>query len=102
MDYQKIAKEISDKCGFGHDPMTRYADLMSEIGELGKELLLSSNYGTKPFKPTDNLPQEMGDAIFALSLLANSLDLDLEECFGSAIDKYNKGYEETGQIGYEV
>ena len=102
MDYQKIAGEMSDICGFERDPMIRYADVMSEMGELGKELLLSSHYGAKPFQPTDNLAKELGDVIFALSLLANALKLDLDECFEITMDKYNKRYKESGQIGSQT
>jgi NTP pyrophosphatase (non-canonical NTP hydrolase) len=99
MKYQKIAGEMSDKCGFERDPMIRYADVMSELGELGKELLLGNNYGTKPMEPAENLAKELGDVVFALALLANSVGLDLDECFDVTMEKYNRRYENTGQTG---
>ena len=99
IDYQKTTKEMMQKYGSSSDIMARYADVVSELGEFGKELLLGNNYGTAPFKQTDNLALEMGDVIAALALLANVLDLNLDECFEAAMEKYRKRFEERGWIG---
>jgi len=99
MDYQKIIGEMMKEYGGSVDIMARYADVVSELGELGKELLKGNNYGAEPFTQTDNLAIEMGDVAAALALLANALNLNLDECFEAAMEKYRKRFAQTGQIG---
>jgi len=96
---QQAATKLAQKCGLDAPIMARYADLVSEIGELGKELLVGSNYGASELKITENTAKEMGDVVFALVLLANSLDLDLEICLNMALEKYRNRFGQTGQIG---
>jgi len=91
-DFQRAAAALAHEYGLYAPVMARYADLVSEVGELGKELLLGSNYGAKELKITDNTIEEIGDVVFALSLLANSLDLDLGECFAVALEKYKQRF----------
>ena len=96
---QRAASDLAQEYDLNAPIMERYADLVSELGELGKELLLGSNYGTSELKITDNTAKEMGDVLFSLAMLANSLDLDLEECFSAAVGKYRERFGQTGQIG---
>ena len=61
---QNLVKDFNDKKSCHKDPMPVYARLMdieSEIGELEKEYLKSSNYGTKDFEVTDDFKEEFGD-----------------------------------------
>ena len=51
-------------------------DLVSEIGEVSKELLKSSDYGKGDLKVTEDMKKEMGDVLFSLIVLANELDID--------------------------
>ena len=99
---QRAAADLAQKYGLNAPAMARYTDLASEMGELGKELLLGSNYGADELKITDDTAKEMGDVLFSLAMLANSLDLDLEECFDKAIGKYQKRFGQTGQIGSQT
>ena len=69
-------------------PLEILARLTEETGELAKELNI--RYGAKKKKPTDDttdVEDEMGDIIFTLACLANSLGLDLDRGFGHAMDK---------------
>jgi len=98
-DYQHTAAKLAGEYGLDASIMARYADLVSEIGELGKELLLGSNYGKEEPHITGGTAKEMGDVLFSLALLANSLNLDLGKCFAAAVEKYRKRFQATGKIG---
>ena len=98
-NFQHEAAKLAQKYCLNANLTARYMDLVSEIGELGKELLLGSEYGNKELKITDDATKEIGDIVFALAMLANEMNLDLDECFAEAMEKYRKRFEQTGQIG---
>ena len=98
-NYQKITAELAETCGTSTDILARYADVASELGELGKELLQGTNYGIAKFEHTAGLAIELGDVIAALALLANAAGLDMDECFNLAMQKYRRRFEAIGQIG---
>ncbi|MCL2576110.1 MAG: hypothetical protein FWE33_06725 [Defluviitaleaceae bacterium] len=98
-DIQKYTAEVAEKWGLNTDAITRYADLVSEIGELGAELVKGTSYGTKPIEANDNLAMEMGDVIFVLALLANELDLNMKECFAKTMQKCEERMKQKGHIG---
>ena len=79
----------------------RYVDLTTEVGELGKELLKGSDYGKKAFAKTDNLESEMGDVLFSLTCIANSLNIDLQTALINVMKKYQKRFDKKGSIGSE-
>ncbi len=63
--------------------------LMEEVGELAREV--NHKYGEKPPKPEEkdkDIDDEVGDVLFTLICLVNSLDIDLEESFRKVIEKY--------------
>ncbi len=65
--------------------MTRLAE---ENGELAREL--NHRYGPKKKKPTEQTKEvadEIGDIIFTVVCLANSLNIDLDEAFSRVMDK---------------
>ena len=97
--YQRSAKEIVEKYDLIADVFPRYADLVSEVGELGKEMLKASGYGASEFIANDELALEFGDVMFSLAALANILNVDMDKAFAAAICKYQKRFEATGQIG---
>ena len=98
-DVQAQVALMAEKYGLGADPMTRFADLTSEVGELGKELVKSSNYGKNEPAANEKLAMEMGDVLFVLVLLANEMELDLDECFRAVREKCEERFEEKGSIG---
>lgn len=60
-------------------PLSQFARVAEEVGELGR--LLNHIYGSKPKKPTEarqELGEEIADIIFALMCLANSHNIDLD------------------------
>ncbi|MDA8204823.1 MAG: nucleotide pyrophosphohydrolase [Thermaerobacter sp.] len=63
--------------------------LAEELGELAREV--NHEYGPKRKKATEpdgSLAMEIGDMLFVLVSLANSLGLDLEAIFGQVMVKY--------------
>ncbi len=81
------------------DPQVRFLDLTSELGELSKELLKASCYGTEPFRPAPSVEDELGDCAFSLLCLADSLGLDAGKALDGALEKYKKRFAETGEAG---
>ena len=69
---------------------------------IGKEVLKGNNYGNEKFSKTENLELEIGDGLFSLMCLANTLDINMEEALDKVLDKYNKRFEEKGSIGSET
>jgi len=96
---QSKTAELAQEYGLSAPAIARYADVVSEIGELGKELLVGSNYGAAELKITDSTAIEMGDVLFSLAMLANCLDLDMAACFEAAVEKYRARFGQAGQVG---
>ena len=72
------------------------------MGELAKEVLRSTAYGTKPFTPTASLEEELGDCLFSLLCLSQCLGLEGEAALGKALEKYEKRFAERGTIGHRT
>lgn len=69
-------------------PLALVARLAEEVGELAREI--NHTYGEKPKKPTEEvktISEEIGDIIFVLACLTNTLNLDLSEAFHEAMTK---------------
>ncbi len=89
-------KEIQDKVREfvrKHDLDTssevRMLDLASEVGELAKELLKTTNYGKSEDKAKLSA-DELGDVLFSLICLANTQEIDLGEALEKTLSKYEK------------
>ena len=75
-----------------------YFDLVSELGELGKEFNKGSKYGKIPHELTKNFELEIGDILYSLLGLANQANLDLESCLNRVLTKYEERYNKKGKI----
>lgn len=80
-------------------PETRYIDLVSEIGELGKEILTATNYGKSEFAGTANTKMELGDCLFSLLALCTEMNIDPEGALQKALMKYEARFREKGHVG---
>ncbi len=80
-------------------PQARLLDLVSEVGELAKELLRGSDYGRAPLTLPATWAEELGDVYFALLCLAESTGVDLEAALEGVLVKYAARLEQTGQAG---
>lgn len=77
----------------------RYIDLVSETGELGKEILTCSDYGKQAFALTDKMIDEMGDSLFSILALCAEMGIDPESAVKQSLEKYRKRLKEKGTAG---
>lgn len=71
-------------------PLAMMARLTEEMGELAREV--NHHYGEKPKKDSEDekaINEEIGDVLFVLICLANSLHIDLEEAHDLVMKKFN-------------
>lgn len=73
----------------------RIMDLVSEIGELVKDATKSTDYGLNE-EEIKVKEDEVGDVIFSLLQVCNSLDIDVEEALEKSMDKYQERIVEKG------
>jgi NTP pyrophosphatase (non-canonical NTP hydrolase) len=72
-------------------PLSQYARLAEEVGELGREL--NFRFGDKLRTAKDNpgsIADELGDVLFVVVLLANDLGIDLATALSVTLDKYEQ------------
>ncbi len=72
-------------------PLSSLARLTEEVGELAREI--NASYGEKPKKASEgsgNIASEMGDILFILASLANSIGVDLDAAFEEVMAKYQR------------
>ena len=72
-------------------PLSQYARLAEEVGELGREL--NFEFGDKPRADKDaggSVTDELGDVLFIVVLLANDLGIDLVTALRGTLEKYEK------------
>jgi NTP pyrophosphatase (non-canonical NTP hydrolase) len=70
-------------------PMTLVVRLAEELGELAREV--NHRYGEKPKKETEaegSILMELGDLVFVIACLANSLNIDLSEAHRKVMHKF--------------
>ncbi len=67
-NWQQRTTQFAQKHNLSH-PLSVYAlDLMSELGEVTKEILLATDYGERPFHPSSNLQSELRDTLCQATL----------------------------------
>lgn len=69
-------------------PLSNLARLVEEVGELSRAL--NHRYGSKVPKATEaptDIEEELGDILFTVAVLANSLEIDLEEVMRQTLNK---------------
>jgi NTP pyrophosphatase (non-canonical NTP hydrolase) len=72
-------------------PLSQYARLAEEVGELGREL--NFRFGDKPRAAKDaagSISDELGDVLFIVILLANYLGIDLATALSATLEKYDR------------
>ncbi|WP_442594504.1 nucleotide pyrophosphohydrolase [Neobacillus sp. D3-1R] len=97
MNSQKTMKQIQVEVdeyinGFKEgyfSPLAMMARLTEELGELAREI--NHYHGEKPKKGTEKektIEEELGDVLFVLVCLANSLHIDMEEAHEMVMNKF--------------
>ncbi|TMC17332.1 MAG: nucleotide pyrophosphohydrolase [Chloroflexi bacterium] len=72
-------------------PLSSLARLTEEVGELAREI--NHHHGEKPKKANEDqgsIAGELGDILYVVTCLANSLDIDLDTAFDQVMAKYRK------------
>ena len=98
-NWQTKAAQFSQNHNLSHPPSVYALDLISELGEVAKEILLGMDYGKRPFQATPNLSGELGDALYSLCQLATAAGVDLDEAFTAALQKYEQRWQEKRHLG---
>lgn len=89
-----MQKEVDDyigqfKTGY-FSPLANLARLTEEVGELSREI--NHYYGEKKKKTSEaenTIKAELGDNLFVLLCIANSLDIDMTDSFNETMNKFN-------------
>jgi NTP pyrophosphatase (non-canonical NTP hydrolase) len=94
MALKKIQKEVDNWIGqykLGYfKPLEILARLTEEVGEVAREL--NHMFGPKKKKNTEakaDLEEELGDVIYTVVCMANSLGLDLDRAIKKVMKKIN-------------
>ena len=101
---QTKVRNFNQKRNCHLEPMetsARLMDIQSEIGELAKEYLKGSNYGSKNFELTEDFEMELGDVIYSLLSLADELNINAEDCLNKVIKKYEDRINRKKSMGSE-
>jgi NTP pyrophosphatase (non-canonical NTP hydrolase) len=72
-------------------PLSSLARLTEEVGELAREI--NHSYGEKPKKSSEgrgSIASEIGDILFIVAALANSIEVDLDSAFEAVMAKYRR------------
>jgi NTP pyrophosphatase (non-canonical NTP hydrolase) len=93
LSIKDMQKEVDDyisqyKEGY-FSPLVMLARFTEELGELAREV--NHRYGEKPKKSTEDekaIEEELGDILFVLTCMANSLNIDLESSHKYVMNKY--------------
>ena len=91
---KEMQTEVDDyigqfKTGY-FSPLANLARLTEEVGELSREINHVKEKKKKKASEDDNtIKAELGDNLFVLMCIANSLDIDLTESFDETMEKFN-------------
>ena len=99
---QDRVKEFNANRGVHLKPMSvasRILDIESELGELGKEYLKCSKYGTKDFVMNDDFILEYGDVLYSLLSLADEAGIDSNEALDRVLKKYQDRINKNKSMG---
>jgi len=100
MEEQEKVAEFIEKYDMDGTAEFRILDLVSEVGEVAKDATKSSGYGAEP----ENLSvkkDEIGDVLFSVLAVAESLNMDAEEALDIALAKYKRRINQKGDPGSE-
>jgi len=92
MQLAEIQKQIDDWIGLFEEgyfpPLSNLARLMEEVGELSRAM--NHQFGGKKRKEGEgegDIADELGDILFTVAVLANSLEIDLSSVMTATLEK---------------
>ena len=77
----------------------RIMDIQSELGELSKEYLKATKYGTLEFEKTDDFALEFGDVLYSMISLGLETGVDIEKAVEDVLAKYQKRIDDKKNMG---
>jgi len=80
-------------------PVTHALDLVAEVGEVAKEVLMATDYGRRAPRFHPELGSELGDALYSLLTLAEACDVSVDDALGAVLGKYERRLAERGDAG---
>ena len=92
-EIQKKVQSFCNKNSLSSWIEHRVLDIVSEIWELSKEILKASNYSKSSYVPNEKVKLELGDALFSLITVTNSLGVNLDSALEAVLKKYEKRIE---------
>ncbi|MCA9971928.1 MAG: hypothetical protein KC425_17010 [Anaerolineales bacterium] len=98
-NWQARAAAFAQNRNLTYVPGVYALDLMSELGEVAKEILLATDYGQTPPRFRPELADELGDVLYSLCQLATAAHVDLEAAFTATLAKYEARWQSDGQLG---
>jgi len=96
---QLAVADFVQRHGLEADVEHRLLDLVSEVGELAKEVLKSTQYGRAHGALTPNWQVELGDVLFSLLCLGNATEVDMNSALHEALEKYEQRLAAHGSAG---
>lgn len=97
-EQERVAAFIAEH-DLGGDASVWVHDLQSELGEVAKEILKASEYGSNEPEFGEEMRNEVGDLYFSLLGLADALGIDLEDALEDVLAKYAERMVDTGSAG---
>ena len=96
MDLQPL-KEFVARHHLETQPAFSLLDIMSELGEVAKELLKATDYGRQPGSAdAERMREEIGDLMFAVAYLSTLYDVDPEAAMWDSVRKFERRLERGG------
>lgn len=95
---QDRVSALIDAYHLNTDIQVRTLDLVSEVGELAKEVLKGSEYGRKVYEHTPYVQEELGDCLFSLLALFHALNQQPEQALELVIQKYTQRFAQSKQF----
>lgn len=99
MNWQQQAVHFAQQHQLQHTASAHALDVMSELGEVAKELLKATQYGEESAQFRPEIVEEIGDLLYSLCLLAEAAGVDLEMAFQKTLKKYERRWQSQGHIG---
>ena len=98
-EFQERVARFVDEHNLEAGVEIRLLDLLSELGEVAKEVLKGNQYGTSPLVQTPAWEEELADVFFALVCLANTTGVDLDRGLQKVLEKYAHRVQAKGHPG---
>ena len=97
--WQEQVADLARRHNLLYNPSTHALDLVSEVGEVAKEVLLSTDYGRRAPQFRPQLADELGDVLYSLLTLAEACAVDAGDALNAALEKYERRLAERGKPG---